>query len=352
MGLFRVLLAVSVFMAHAPQDQITSSLKGFGGPNSVEIFFLVSGFYIALILDKSYSTKLEFYKNRILRLFPIYYIICGLVLLRALTLPFFRESLFSFPAKALAFGTLANSTFLGSDWLMFMQWKDGNFNFGNYNFSKPQLWGMLLVPQSWSIGIEITFYFLAPVLCKAKSRTIIIVGITLLAGRFGGLFLGLSEDPWTYRFFPFELPMFLFGILLYRVQAHRKIQKIGLNKIYLLLTIFYVSFSYLTVKFSINRFWQMLILISLACIVIVWGENKSQDKKLGELSYPIYMSHALVISTYSAVINILSRRIPFFEKFAVTLIAIPISLVVTILFSYLLLRIVKPVEKIRDKNRK
>ena len=194
---------------------------------------------------------------------------------------------------------------------------------------------------------------MAPVLCKAKSRTLFLIGITLLASRFAGLILGLNEDPWTYRFFPFELPMFIFGILLYRFRTHLDNSlRIGIKKIWTLVIVSYVSFSYLTINSSINRFWQMLILISMLSIVIVWGENKSQDRKLGELSYPIYMSHVLVISTYGAGINFLSRRSTFFEKVNVPLLTTINSLLITILFSYLLLHIVRPVEKIRNKNRK
>lgn len=353
MGLLRVLLAVSVFMAHAPQSGIPIGLAGFGGANAVELFFIVSGFYIALILDKSYSTKMGFYKNRILRLFPIYYIICGLVLVRAVLLPNLSESLFSFPKIALVFGSIANSTFFGSDWLMFLQWRDDKLHFGNYNFSELPLWHMLLVPQSWSIGIEVTFYLLAPVICKAKTRTIAILGIALLLARFAGLFFGLNQDPWTYRFFPFEVPMFLIGILLYRLRTHRGDSiTIGLKKIYPLLLIFYVSFSYLTAKVSINRFWQMLLLIVLTCTVIMLGEEKSRDKKFGELSYPIYIAHVFVISTYNGVVHILSKEYPSFEVLNTPLFATQNSLVITILFSFLLLRLVKPIERIRNKNRK
>ena len=212
---------------------------------------------------------------------------------------------------------------------------------------------MLLIPQSWSIGIEITFYLLAPILCKAKSRTIVVIGIVLLIARFTGLIFGLNQDPWTYRFFPFELPMFLTGILLYRLRTIRKDSfKISLSKIYPLLITFYVSFRYLTYKSGINRFWQMLVLIILTCIVIMWAEESTKDKKLGDLSYPIYMSHILVITTYSETINILSRRLPILEVLNNPLLSTPISLVITILFSLLLLRLVKPIEKIRDKNRK
>jgi hypothetical protein len=64
------------------------------------------------------------------------------------------------------------------------------------------------------------------------------------------------------------------------------------------------------------------------------------------------MSHVLVIGTYNGIIGILSRKLPSFEGLNNPLLAIPISLVITILFSFLLLRLVKPIEKIRDKNRK
>jgi peptidoglycan/LPS O-acetylase OafA/YrhL len=96
----------------------------------------------------------------------------------------------------------------------------------------------------------------------------------------------------------------------------------------------------------------MLVLITLTSIVIMWGEEKSKDKKLGELSYPIYMVHVLVISTYSGLIDILSRKISFFEKLNNIQLATTISLIITILFSILLLRLVKPIERVRDKNRK
>ena len=211
---------------------------------------------------------------------------------------------------------------------------------------------MLLVPQSWSIGIEITFYLFAPMICKFKSSTIAFIGIALLAARFVGLFFGLNQDPWTYRFFPFELPMFLIGILLYRLRTYRVDSfKIRLNKVYPLLIIFYVCFRYLAFKFSLNQFWQMLILIIMTCIVIMWSEETHKDKKLGDLSYPIYLSHILVMSTYNEIVGILSRKLPSFRELNDPLLAIPISLVITILFSFLLLRLVKPIEKIRDKNR-
>jgi peptidoglycan/LPS O-acetylase OafA/YrhL len=352
MGLLRVLLAVSVFMVHAPQSTWNKALGGFGGSNAVEIFFVISGFYMALILEKSYLKKGRFYRNRILRLFPIYYLVCGLILLRTFLFPNSQEFNFSFPTQAVVFGGLANSTFIGSDWLTFLEWKNGHWHFGNFNESGEPLSDMLLVPQSWSIGIEVTFYLLAPLLCKFKSRTLIFLILGTLVSRLVGLYFGLDHDPWTYRFFPFEIPMFLIGILLYRLRARiGTSHKVSQKMTRILLVTSYVLFSLLSWLISFNRFWQMLFLLALVIVILVWGEESTKDRKIGELSYPIYLSHILVITTYIGLVQLISKKIMFFELFSDPILATPISLALTILFSILLNRIVIPIERSRDKNR-
>jgi peptidoglycan/LPS O-acetylase OafA/YrhL len=353
MGLFRVLLALSVFMGHSGPTGFMSHLVGFGGTNSVEIFFVISGFYVAMILDKSYSTNLGFYKNRALRLYPIYYIICALVLVRCIFIPGFRNELFSFPAKALFVGLFANSTFFGSDWIMFLQWNDNNLHFGNFNDSELRLWQMLLVPASWSLGLEVSFYLLAPFLCKVKSRTIMVIGASLLAIRIIAFVTGLNVDPWTYRFFPFELPMFLFGILLYRLKNRfANTPKMSLASTYAFLLFLYLLVPFVSQRFDVGRAPQLFILVMATAMLALFGPDNAKDKKFGELSYPIYMSHLFVITTFSAVLVHFSPNIPIFEKIKDPLIFIPATLFFTFLLSFLLLRLVRPIERVRDKNRK
>lgn len=100
-----------------------------------------------------------------------------------------------------------------------------------------------------------------------------------------------------------------------------------------------------------NRFWQMLILIILTCSVITWGEEKSLDRKLGEISYPIYVSHVFVLTTYGRASGVFLSRSSSFEMLTDPTLATLFSLVITIIFSFILIRFVKPVEKMRDKNR-
>lgn len=75
MGVLRLLLAVSVIAAHAGPLFGTSMLPG---NFAVETFFMISGFYMSLILSEKYcgpGAIWKFYSNRYLRLYPTYFII-------------------------------------------------------------------------------------------------------------------------------------------------------------------------------------------------------------------------------------------------------------------------------------
>jgi peptidoglycan/LPS O-acetylase OafA/YrhL len=78
MGFLRFILAITVVIAHS------SPIFGFtfvGGQIAVQSFYMISGFYMTLILNEKYvgtnSSYKLFISNRFLRLYPIY----GMVLL-------------------------------------------------------------------------------------------------------------------------------------------------------------------------------------------------------------------------------------------------------------------------------
>lgn len=77
MGILRFLLALSVLTSHCGPLLGTSLLPG---GMAVEAFFMISGFYMALILGGKYATNdragmLLFYQNRALRLYPTYLLV-------------------------------------------------------------------------------------------------------------------------------------------------------------------------------------------------------------------------------------------------------------------------------------
>ena len=178
MGLFRVILAISVVLSHIVKTE-TPFYQGFGGTNSVEIFFLVSGFYIALILDKTYKSKRMFYLNRILRLYPVYLIVCLLVLLTSILRRGFAENLFGYSPLVLLISTFSNLTLIGTDWLMFFDTSNGGIQLTSSVVTGDRMRDLLWIAPAWSLGIEITFYAMAPIICRWRSRFLIaaIIGL-------------------------------------------------------------------------------------------------------------------------------------------------------------------------------
>jgi peptidoglycan/LPS O-acetylase OafA/YrhL len=81
----------------------------------------------------------------------------------------------------------------------------------DFRTSSPSFHSFLLVPQAWSLGIEVMFYIIAPFLVRKSNLAIIsIIALSLLIKIFT-YSIGYTNDPWTYRFFPSELALFLLG---------------------------------------------------------------------------------------------------------------------------------------------
>ena len=103
MGLIRFLLAFAVLLGHSP----TATFKFIHAGTAVQAFFVVSGFYMALVLDGKYTDTKLFYSNRLLRLAPAYFAMMAIALVALVgfevtatsTLGIF-ESVFSNPLSA------------------------------------------------------------------------------------------------------------------------------------------------------------------------------------------------------------------------------------------------------------
>ena len=74
MGLIRTLLAISVVLAHSSP---IFGIKLVGGQVAVQAFYMISGFYMTLVLNEKYVGANKAYKlfitNRLLRLWPVYW---------------------------------------------------------------------------------------------------------------------------------------------------------------------------------------------------------------------------------------------------------------------------------------
>src|SRR5262249_32525494 len=72
---------------------------------------------------------------------------------------------------------------------------------------------ILLVPQGWSLGTELTYFLVAPLVVAASWRRVVALGLASVAVRIGFLVTlsGAYMGCWRTKFFPSVLVFFLLG---------------------------------------------------------------------------------------------------------------------------------------------
>jgi peptidoglycan/LPS O-acetylase OafA/YrhL len=159
---------------------------------------------------------------------------------------------------------------------------------------------LLVIPPAWSLGVEMWFYLVAPFIVRRSAWAIAALLFASLALRLVLQFqFGLKDDPWSYRFFPSELATFLIGALAYRVYRPSS-GGVDARGVALHAVVCVVA----TAALLINR-WHgitrlasvtLLLLFLLAIPLLFRATNRNAlDRALGELSYPVYIAHFLVI---------------------------------------------------------
>lgn len=358
MGILRFILALAVVIAHSGP---IFGFKFVGGLAAVQAFYIISGFYMTLILNEKYigingSYKL-FISNRFLRLFPIYWTVLFLTLALSVAISVYTNGadLGQFSVYAQYFHTMSFGSFvflLFTNLFLFLQdivmflgldVTSGHLFFtSNFRETSPQLFQFLFIPQAWTIGVEIAFYLIAPFIVRRKIKFILLLILCSILLRLVLVFNGLHVDPWAYRFFPTELVFFLLGVISYHI--YLKIRALDIKKGYLkaiwgslvAISLFY-NFIPIPYKYPI---YLVLFLISLP-FVFMLTKNWKVDAYIGELSYPIYISHMFLLSC------ITTFNIPVYFGKGLNLV------LVTILFSLILNEFVaKKNEKVRQKRLK
>lgn len=302
MGLLRFLLALSVVLAHAPVRILFPGQPLVGGALAVQIFFMISGFYMALILDGKYSDNKLFWSNRALRLLPAYFLCLLLALLVDVTLEHhIMHHVDDYGVLTTAWVALSSLLILGRDVALFFSVADGHFIFvPDFRQVAPQLCQLFLLPQAWTLALEFYFYLLAPFLLRLRSRWLLIIFITSLTARVLAMKAGYTHDPWTHRFFPFELALFLAGALAYRFYKiyGPLLKTFPFWSVYaaLPLALFFYPLWSSSMPPAIAT-WVMLNACFLLLPFLFAHANKNKwDRFLGELSYPLYLNHLIILA--------------------------------------------------------
>jgi peptidoglycan/LPS O-acetylase OafA/YrhL len=348
-GLIRLLLAESVVMSHS---------YGFFGYNilnpviAVEMFFIISGFYMAMILNSKYDEFWLFIKNRILRLYPIYITILSAIIILSVFSFFFSGSWFklsvfinqfnSFRPASYFFVVFANLSMLFQDLIMFTGLdKTGNliFSAGPHSAAIIPPQDLLLIPPAWTLGLEWTFYVLAPFIVKKPKA---LIGLVILSLAVKGLLTatGLTGDPWSYRFFPAELYLFCGGALAFNFYQKYK-NRISLQTARIT-TFLFIGLILVFNFLPLPAIFFYLVFILFLPFIFFYSKNIRFDRRIGELSYPVYLSHLLMLSCLG--------KIDFFSRLNIDSKFI-VLLIVTLSFSWILIKYVQePIDKIREYN--
>lgn len=311
MGILRTILALAVVVYHSYK---IFGLRLCGGQVAVQSFYMISGFYMALVLNEKYKGR-GFYKtfiiSRFYRIFPVYWIVllCALAIsvigFYAFGKPYYLGRYISnkdcLSVSSILWFGLENIIVLGQDILYFVRmndWCEPTLVYNPLSF-KHTGYQYLFVPQAWSISIECLFYLLAPWIVTKKLRwQLLLVLMSLLARYIFVTRFYLSFDPWTYRFFPFELAFFIAGSLAYRAYKWLETKQISQWPGYSLLLVLIVLitlFDELSMDEKTKTYgFYVLFLMALPFIFYSFRNNRA-DRYIGELSFSIYIIHHLVV---------------------------------------------------------
>jgi peptidoglycan/LPS O-acetylase OafA/YrhL len=322
------LLALSVVRDHRPFFEQFWIIKG---GVAVIIFYMISGFYMSMVITEKYSKQgpgweRNFLWHRALRLFPCYWAVLVFTLLVQHFMHTPNVYTDSLGLNLLERGLLLFSdTFIvGQDILIggaTLHWHDGP---GGIVVS----WSHFPVAVAWSVGVEITFYVLAAFFIVRDKRSAIFALVIAIYFRLyflivNGKSLGFSRDgmgysntPWGYHFFGIALIFFMLGWVAYQLYLAldarlkrnprfiRAIQAYtaGLVVLILLACLRFNGFQDIKDYNDPGMWLAVPLFMLLIPNAFILTRNSKVDEYLGMFSYPIYLCHVIATDAMTAMI--------------------------------------------------
>lgn len=350
MGLLRFLLAVCVVATHTGP---LFGMKWMEGLNAVVVFFIISGFYMSLILNEKYTGDKSSYglfiSNRLLRLIPLYwtvllahFILCWIGFTwknDALALQIYIDHLHEITTSGWIVFISCNLFVLGQDTLYYLHLIPYQGLIWSTSEGIPTTWFMLMLP-AWTLSIELMFYFMAPLFLR-KQRRIIILTILLLLIAVYCYFAGIDLGSLTKTQFAPYLIYFLLGAIAWLIYKKVKIKGVMHKKCKIIFGFYLIClmlYPYLYPESS----WQIQLFYGLSFLSLPFifelTKNWKWDIIIGEYSYPIYITHMMAID--------LLKLFEVDKREYATL-----TFLVTLAISFLLIKLVaQPIEQLRLKR--
>lgn len=318
MGLIRFYLALSVVFWHvrgAPFRLLNAQV-------AVTLFFIISGFYMALVINEKYAAAggkwiKTFYLARFWRLYPPYIVMVLVTLAWGFPTGMPNPLIVRLPMSALdqILVAIPNIFLFGQDLHQFLvrvhaESAGPTTLLTLLDRVNPTALTdiMMAVGQAWSLASEATFYLIAPLVIRSIRKTLIVLVIAL-AIRFCLIeVLNQRSSIWGYFFFPGNVCMFFLGGVSYHL--HKLVPRRDLHPAIgwtcavlflawlIALSCYYgIAMTY-EAPFSIDRprFWALYCSFAALVPFVFEATKRSRlDREIGELSYPLYLVHGLVL---------------------------------------------------------
>ena len=310
-------------------------LGGMGvmGGYAVFGFYTLSGYLMTLIMHETYGYSTagiqKYGMNRFLRIYPIYWLACIISLLLIVWL----GNDYSKAFHSRMFIPENSAQILQNIFIVFGQG------------SRPRL-----TPPSWALTVELFYYAcIALGASKTKKTTLIWFAISTVYA----IVINVAGFEWPYKYFIIpaaSLPFSVGGLIYHfkdKILERLNILKSG--KAPFILIIMVLGNYIVNHVFHTLRYWGFYNNFLLNCLLVMslmerkslLGISKSLDKRIGDLSYPIYLVHyqcGLFLSTL--VLNI-KRGTPLFA-----FVCLPLIVIVSWAMSKL---VEMPIEGVRKK---
>lgn len=266
------------------------------GGMGVTLFFVVSAFSLCLSSDRHHNeARWIFYIRRLFRIVPLFYAMMAVTLLR---------DQMAFNLSHSYSEIVANALFL--------------FNF------VPE-WQTGIVWASWTIGVEMVFYFLFPYIwgkCDGMADAVYRVMLFLMLSVVAYAIVSYFEEGakfWQWSFFKY-LPSFLLGVLAYATwkatrDQRRSLDPTALGRMFLATSIFLgAALLYSGQEFQLisGLYWQAVI-FSLLAIGAALGAARGffsipALRWVGKNSYSIYLVHPLIIVALQPLYSVVATK--------------------------------------------
>jgi peptidoglycan/LPS O-acetylase OafA/YrhL len=164
----------------------------------------------------------------------------------------------------------------------------------DYTSSPWPVWRTMILGPAWTLDLELSFYLLAPLLVSLRLRYILAIIAASLVARFSWYAMGHDVDPWNYRFFPFEIGLFMLGVAAYRISSMVAWQPSPtiLKIVFAAVVGSIVGYGTLGLPHgSFSSFAYLFIFAALLPYVFNLTRSWRFDRFLADMSFPLYLAH-------------------------------------------------------------